>query len=1016
MDGLRNVLRDVIRRHAQQLVTRQDANNPADELLELLQNPFRQQLGDGAIWSALGTSIGFTAFIAIAFSLVRPYNTVVYAPKLKHADEKHAPPPIGKGYLAWFTPLWKTTEKDLIAHAGMDAAVFLRFTRMCRNIFLVITVIGCGILIPIYYGMNSDKSGKQQWFMRLTPQNVFAQPVWALVVVGYLFNLTICGFLWWNYRRVLQLRRMYFESEDYQRSLSARTLMLNDIPKKMASDEGIARMIDKVIPQSSFSRTVIARNVKDIPDLIQQHDHTVRKLEKVLAKYLKDPDNLPASRPMCYPSKKDPSYSTYPKGQKIDAIEYLTQRIRELEIDVKEARNSLDKRNTLSYGFASYDDISEAHSIAHALRSKKAQGARVVLAPKPNDIIWDNMPMTPATRSWRRLVINFWISILTLLWIAPNAMIAIFLVNLSNLGLVWPAFQTQLAGNSGFWSIVQGVASPAITSLVYLVLPIIFRRLSIRAGDRTKTGRERHVVAKLYAFFVFNNLIVFSLFSTIWSFIASVVNDTQKGLDAWQAIGKNEFGTLLFVALCNISPFWVTWLLQRNLGAAIDLAQLWTLIYSFCTRKFSSPTPREMIELTAPPSFDYASYYNYFLYYSTVALCYGGLQPLVLPAAALYFSIDVWLKKYLLLYIFVTKTESGGQFWRVLFNRFVFGTIISNLVIFLAVFVRGDGTHTMAYAVAPLPFIMIFFKIYCARTFDVKIHYYSTGNVNKQPETSMLKDPLRSSNLASRFGHPALYKGLITPMVHAKAQNILASIYKGRLTDGREVYSGDAMSTSGYSDSYVMNPMNAGKPGKSAALPGFEIVPESRLDFEYYKNRQEFASEHGGGDIYGRSNDVMRPGTPGSSMWNGSEPPSRSGSPTLPSIPRVGSPVPGRIYSPTTNAGITYPSGYSQPISKPYAPSVDTGRSRSPIYAQGNDSASNLVSNAAAMPMTTPGPRERSLDRVHRSPGGAGMLGGGPQGYGGLPQDEDMGGDHDPMSYNYFREARTPKRHNPDEW
>ncbi|KAI1116855.1 hypothetical protein F5Y14DRAFT_35947 [Nemania sp. NC0429] len=985
--------------------------SPAEELLDLLKNPFKQPLTDGAIWSALGTSVGITLVTALIFSFVRPYNTVIYAPKLKHADEKHAPPPIGRGFFAWIVPLWRTSEKDMVAHAGMDAAIFLRVMQMCRNIFLILAVVGTAVLLPIYWTRNSDKDPLQKWFLRLTPANVWGQPIWALIVLGYIFNIVVCGFLWWNYRQIFRLRRVYFESEEYQQSLSARTLMLNDIPKNYASDEGIARIIDSAVPQSSFSRTVIARNVKLIPSLIGQHDQTVRELEKVLAKYLKDPQNLPPARPMCYPSKKDPSYSTYPKGQKIDAIDYLTQRIRELETEIKEVRNSLDKRNTFSYGFASYDDISEAHAIAYTLRNKKPLGATVVLAPKPNDIIWDNMPLSPATRSWRRFVINLWIILLTFLWVAPNALIAIFVANLSNLGLVWEDFQKQLSTNTVFWAIVQGVASPAVTSLIYLILPIIFRRLSIRAGDRTKTSRDRHVVAKLYAFFIFNNLIVFSLFNTVWSFVITVIDTTTHGSDVGSAILNSKFFDTLFISLCNISAFWVTWLLQRNLGAAIDLAQLWPLIYSFFMRRLSSPTPREMIELTAPPTFDYASYYNYFLFYATVTLCFGGLQPLVLPAAALYFSVDVWLKKYLLMYIFVTKNESGGMFWRIIFNRFVFGTILANLVIFLAVFVRGDGQHIQAYATVPLPFIMIIFKICCARAFDDKIHYFSTQSINRNTDTGALKDPLRSgSNLAARFGHPALYRNLITPMVHAKAQNILASIYRGRLSDGRTADSGDTLSTSGYSDAYAMKPMNSSRPGKSAGLPGFEIVPESRLDFEYYKNRSEFANEHGAGDLFGRSNDIVRPGTPGS-MWEGSEPQTRSGSPAPP-IPRMPSPGPSRILSPASDAGMTYPAGFSRPMGNPYSVPVDTSQARSPLYSQGNDSNSNLVGNAAPMPVNaTHGYRERSTERLGRTPGGAGMLGGGPQGYGGLPQDEDLNPvDNDPMQYNYFREARRPRR------
>ncbi|KAK8089776.1 hypothetical protein PG997_004737 [Apiospora hydei] len=916
------------------LTARQD--DPAANLVKLLNDPFKQNLTINAVYSALASSLGLTVGISLFFSLIRPYHSVVYAPKLKHADEKHAPPPIGKGYFAWITPLWKTSEKEMIQHAGMDATIFLRFTRMLRNIFAVLAVLSCAILLPINWTKNVQQDQPSLLLMRMTPIAVWGKNTWGLVIVGYLSNAVICGFLWWNYRKVVELRRYYFETEEYQHSLHSRTLMLNDIPKKLSSDEGIARIIDEVIPQSSFSRTAMARNVRLLPSLIEQHSATVRKLEKVLARYLKDPANLPGAA-------YDPSYGTFPKGQKVDAIEYLTNRIRELEIEVKEVRNTVDKRNALPYGFASYDDISEAHCIAHALRHKKPRGTTVVLAPRPNDIIWDNMPLSPSKRGWRRLIVNLWVALLTFLWIAPNSMIAIFLVNLNNLGSVWPAFQTELNANKSFWSIVQGVVNPAITSLVYLTLPIIFRRLSIRAGDRTKTGRERHVVSKLYFFFVFNNLIVFSIFGAIWTIVSSVVQDTIKTGDAWAAITEAKPLVTLFVSLCNITPFFITWLLQRSMGAAIDLAQLWTLVWSFFVRKFSNPTPRELIELTAPPAFDYASYYNYFLYYATVALFFGGLQPLVLPAAAIYFAIDCWLKKYLLLYIFITKTESAGMFWRVLFNRLVFATMLGNMITFLVVWIRGDGTKIQAYAAVPLPFIMLIFKLYCSRAFDTKIHYYAIRNVHRNTEGGIGKDPLRSDRLASRFGHPALYKPLITPMVHAKAQNILASIYKGRLSDGREADSGDTMSTSGYSDAYVLGDMN--KAGKAKhAMPGFEIVHESRMDFEYYKNRPEFSSEHGGGDIYGRPIDHFRPGTPGS-MWNGSEPASRPGSPGLPPI-RAASPGPsvmGRAYSPGPSA---------MGASHPYSPHVDFGRSRSPLYSQGNDSGANLVGNAAAMPLS----------------------------------------------------------------
>ncbi|OLN97075.1 hypothetical protein CCHL11_02108 [Colletotrichum chlorophyti] len=989
------------------------------QILDLLKNPFRGQLANNSVWAALATSLGVTVAIAITFSFLRPYNQSVYAPKLKHADEKRAPPPIGKKVWSWLPPLWNTTEEELVHHVGMDATIFLRFVRMCLYIFCTVSVFGLAIMIPIFLtSADSFVAQNKSWIELITPIAVWGNAYWGQVAVAYMISFTVMGFLYWNYRKVFLLRRRYFESEEYQNSLHARTLMvmkparMYDIPRDRCSDEGIARIIDEVVPESSFSRTAIARNVKDLPKLIEQHDHTVRKLESVLAKYMKNPDQLPAARPMCKPSKKDPSFSTYPKGQKVDAIEYLTQRIKELEIEIKEVRLAVDKRSTMPYGFASYADITEAHNIAYATRKKRPQGATITLAPRPNDIIWDNLPLSRSVRRWRRIVNNLWIALLTFVWIVPNAMMAIFLVNLSNLGNVWEAFDKELKANPGWWALVQGIASPALTSLLYLVLPIIFRRLSIKAGDQTKTGRERHVVAKLYAFFVFNNLVVFSLFSTIWAFVAAVVRETgENKVDAWQAIIDQNLADTVFTSLCDVSPFWVTWLLQRNLGAAIDLAQLWTLVYSFFVRRFSSPTPRELIELTAPPSFDYASYYNYFLYYATVALGFSGVQPLVLPAAALYYAIDYWLKKYLLLYIFVTKTESGGMFWRVLFNRMLFAVFLSNCVFFLSAWARADWAyHSQAFAICPLPVLLIIFKVICAKMFDDKIHYYSTQNVAKHPEAAMQKETrLRSERLASRFGHPALYKPLITPMVHQKAQHILHVVYKGRLSDGREANSGDIMSVSGYSDTYALDPMNSGRPGKSAGIPGFEFVSESHMDFEYYKNRAEFAEEHGQGDIFGRDPDIMRPGTPGSMSDLGSRP----GTPS--NVPLQGGMTGQQRRFASNNSEYqafrpTPPSGYMSPagngresptrLGSPqagFAQQATMGdRSRSPLYninSNGSDTA--LVHNAASMPVSTPSPGLT-----------VGALGGGPRGYSGLPQADADISDQDPSQYDYFRGSR----------
>ena len=940
--------------------------NGAQQLLCLIANPF-PQFHQIAVYSALGYSIGTMILITLAFSIMRPHNSIVYAPKLKYADDKHAPPRIGKGVFAWIGPIASTKEAELVEKVGLDATVFLRFTRMCRNIFVLVTVVAIPVLLPanvISSRKNPSDTAGHEFLTLSTPQFVTGAALWVHVVCAWAINIIVTFFLWRNYAAVTRLRRQYFESAEYLTALHSRTLMLTDIPSASRTDEGILRLTDEVEQTSGLPRAAIARNVKELPELIEEHDKAVRELESVLAKYLKNPDNLPANRPTITPSKK---YRKNNGGQKVDAIDYLTDRIGELEMEIKHVRESIDKRNAMPFGFASYERIEDAHAVAYAAKKKHPQGTTIKMAPRPNDLIWKNLPLSKKDRNWKRFINNFWIAILTLIWIAPNALSAIFLSNLSNLAHIWKGFNTEFGHHQTFWGIVQGIASPALTSLVYLILPIIFRRLSVHAGDTTKTSRERHVATKLYAFYFFNNLVVFSAFSVVFSFVSFVIKYQNQGV--WDAIKKGKILEHLVIGLCDVSPFWLTWILQRNLGAAADLAQVLNLTWGWFNRTFMSPTPRQVIEWTAPPAMDYAVYYNYFLFYATVALCFVTVQPLVIPITALYFVVDYWLKKYLLLYVLITKTESGGQYWRILFNRLLFATIFADIII--ALVVKSAGTWAMVGVIAPLPLLLIAFKIYCASAFDDQNEFYNRATL-KDPEhlTDGGHKNRKNDRVGTKFGHPALYSKLMTPMVHAKAQHVIGQVYRGRLNPENNMPAPMA-----YSD-IAMDSMSRDVPGKTARFAPeqqkeknmFEVVPESHLDFGYFKDRTDFSEEHGGdGELYGRPQDLVseRSSTPRSFLG-------RDG----------GSPSSSRTSSPGPESGFGRQSPQEpRPISPAYRDhSRQPSGGKGMLYSDSNESERNLLSGA--QPVGTAEHEEQyGLDRWRT--GGSGYIG--------VPQGEETG-------------------------
>ncbi|EUC48104.1 hypothetical protein COCMIDRAFT_88293 [Bipolaris oryzae ATCC 44560] len=865
---------------------RQNAESSLDRFIDLISDPFQSQVQETSIYAAVVYSFVVSGLLVLTFCFLRPRNSRVYAPRAKHADEKHRPLPLGNKPLSWLSAVRNVREQDLVDKIGLDAIIFLRFMRMIRNIFFVLTVVGCLILIPV--NVVGGSPFYKQWssistLMKFTPQYIFGRKFWAYVAFAYMIQGTVCFFLWRNYSAVLKLRRAYFDTEEYKSSLHARTLLLTHVPQSYRTDAGLVKLIEQAKPIDNAPRAVIGRNVKELPKLIEDHDQTVRDLEKHLAKYLSNPNRLPARRPTCKPAKDD--QGIHGKGE-VDAIDYLTERITRLETTIKEVRETVDMRNPMPYGFASYEHIEDAHAVAFTARKKGPEGCDVYLAPKPHDLLWQNLAMSRRTRTMRAFWDGLWIVIFTVAFIIPNMLTSVFLSDFSHLGLVWPTFQANLSAHPTSWAIAQGILAPLVQTLMYMGVPVVFRRLFTHSGDVSKTSRERHVTARLYSFFVFNNLLVFSVFGSTWRFVAAVIAAKDQGV--WDAIRDNHLFTKIMSGLCNVSTFWLTWQMQRNLGAAIDLSQAWVLLWSWIQRKCFSPTPRELIELSAPQPFPYAEYYNNYLFVTTVGLCMGALQPVIFPVTAFYLAMDCVFKKYLLQYVFITKTESGGRFWRLLVNRTLFAVALANAVIALVVGANGigsidlnslqAGTGNMLFAMVPLPFFLLGFKWYCKRSFDEKLSYFSTRPFSDAEAAHATDDrkQRKTSRLLTRFGHPALYKKLLTPMVHAKSQHLLKEVYSNRSGTGRDIFDtaqrhsmDRAMpATPGYErfGDFVMTEMDSEEPGKqttNADIPHVEIVAESELDFENFKKRAEFRDAFGGdGELYGRPEDASRPGTP----------------------------------------------------------------------------------------------------------------------------------------------------------
>ena len=271
--------------------------------------------------------------------------------------------------------------------------------------FTAISILCCGILIPIniYYNTKVSKSASQNVLLLLTIRDVRGVWLWAHVAMTYIVTFVVFAFIYVHWKAMVHMRGVWFRSSEYINSFYARTLMIQGVPKKFQSDEGIRAIFQSTQVPYPTTSVHVGRRVGNLPELIEKHNDTVGELEHVLVAYLKD-GKVGKKRPTV---RIGGGFG----GDKLDAIDYYTyasiprfysyhlsllnnwlvssprRRLQVTEKAVEDYRRQIDDRKPENYGFASMAAVPYAHIVANMLKDKKPKGTDVILAPNPKDIV-----------------------------------------------------------------------------------------------------------------------------------------------------------------------------------------------------------------------------------------------------------------------------------------------------------------------------------------------------------------------------------------------------------------------------------------------------------------------------------------------------------------------------------------------------------------------------------------------------------------------------------------------------
>ena len=332
-------------------------------------------------------SIAVACFIG--FSILRPTNKSVYESKRKYAAEDKRPVAIGNLPTDWLRPVRTVDEVEILEKCGVDAVMFLRFVGLGCRVLVFAMVFSIPLCVVHYFAPQIDKnsiktSNGTLLLTQFTMNNVTPGSYIFFGHAGLLYIITFVSFYLLNvtWQHFLELRRLYFESDEYLNSPHNKMLLFTDNPKERRTQESFEAYLVKLGVPYRPEQVLLGRDYKELPELVEEHLKITKKFETVLAKYLKNPHNLPLQRP----KHNEGGFFGLIGGESVDSIEFYSKKLHDLEKQIYAIRARRDTTfEPDSSVFVAFSDIRQAHKAAKSLANpvgKNVITSAIALTPK----------------------------------------------------------------------------------------------------------------------------------------------------------------------------------------------------------------------------------------------------------------------------------------------------------------------------------------------------------------------------------------------------------------------------------------------------------------------------------------------------------------------------------------------------------------------------------------------------------------------------------------------------------
>ncbi|KAG6780836.1 hypothetical protein POTOM_013715 [Populus tomentosa] len=725
-----------------------------------------QDIGVSAFINILGA---FAFLLAFALLRIQPINDRVYFPKWYISGGRSSPRRAGnfvgklvnlniKTYLTflnWMPQALKMSEAEIINHAGLDSAVFLRIYTLGLKIFVPITILALLILIPVNVSSGTLFFLRKELVMsdidKLSISNVRPRSIrfFIHIALQYAFSTWTCFMLYKEYDHVASMRLRFLASQ--RRHAEQFTVVVRNVPHvsgRLVLDT-VEQFFKKNHPNTYLCQQAVY-NASKFAKLVRKRERLRNWLDYNQLKFERHPDKRP--------TRKKGFLGIW--GERVDSIEYYKQQIKLLEKNMASERQKIltDSKSILPVSFVSFNSRWGAAVCAQTQQSMNPTLWLTNWAPDPRDIYWRNLAIPFVSLTVRKLIISLSVFALVFFYMIPIAFVQ-SLANLEGLEKVAP-FLRPVIELKFIKSFLQGFLPGLALKIFLYVLPAVLMIMSKIEGYIAHSTLERRAAAKYYYFMLVN------------VFLGSIIAGTAfEQLDAFLHQSPTQIPRTIGVSIPMKATFFITYIMVDGwAGIAGEILRLKPLIIFHLKNMFLVKTERDREKAMNPGSVDFPETLPSLQLYFLLGIVYAVVTPILLPFILVFFAFAYLVYRHQIINVYNQQYESAAAFWPHVHSRIIASLLISQLLLLGLLSTKKAANSTPLLVI--LPILTLSFHKFCKSRFEPAFRKYPLEEAMEKDilDRTTESDINMKAYLADAYLHPIFHSFEEEELVEVKVE------------------------------------------------------------------------------------------------------------------------------------------------------------------------------------------------------------------------------------------------------